>query len=122
MIKVSLLSGHQVVLNAELIESIESTPDTIVTLTSGKRIMVKESVDSLVDQVIHYRKATRGFTIWQRQRVPDPGISSVIGATEVVRDMSEDITMAPEEEEGDEVAILADEDGASDEEVEEGEG
>ena len=124
MIKVTQLSGRETVVNADLIESIEATPDTIVTLTTGKRIMVKESVEALTERVIQYRKATRGFTIWQRQRVPDPGISSVIAQMEMVRDMSEDVTIPGEEgqEPADaEVTVPSDEEETEEEEDEEGE-
>ncbi|WP_339063312.1 flagellar FlbD family protein [Tepidibacillus marianensis] len=48
MIKVNRLDGSEFVINGLLIESVESTPDTIVTLTTGKKIMVKQSVDDII--------------------------------------------------------------------------
>jgi len=48
MIKVNRLDGSVIVLNGLLIESVESTPDTIVTLTTGKKIMVKQGVDDVI--------------------------------------------------------------------------
>jgi flagellar protein FlbD len=43
--------------NAEMIEFIEATPDTIITLISGKKIMVGEAVDLVVKRVVDYRKS-----------------------------------------------------------------
>ena len=56
MIDVTKLNGEGIVLNAELIETIESRPDTLITLTSGNKIMVKEKVDEVIEKVEKYRK------------------------------------------------------------------
>jgi flagellar protein FlbD len=56
MIQVSRLNGRGFILNAELIKWIESTPDTIITLLSNEKIMVKESVDEVVRRATDYRK------------------------------------------------------------------
>lgn len=55
MIKVTRLNGKEFILNAELIELVESTPDTVITLTSGKKMVVSEPVDEIVKRVIQYR-------------------------------------------------------------------
>ena len=44
------------ILNAELIEHIDMTPDTVVTLTSGHKFMVLESAEEVVDKVIVFRQ------------------------------------------------------------------
>lgn len=44
------------VVNAELVETVESTPDTIVSLVTGKKFMVRESVEEIIAKVIEYRK------------------------------------------------------------------
>jgi flagellar protein FlbD len=44
------------VINAEMIEFVEAIPDTIVTLISGKKIMVSEPVEQLVERIIEYKK------------------------------------------------------------------
>lgn len=43
MIDVTRMNGKQFTLNSDLIETIEETPDTVLTLTTGKKIIVKES-------------------------------------------------------------------------------
>lgn len=56
MILVCRLDGKEFVLNSDIIESIEATPDTIITLTSGKKFVVKENVDDIVDKIIQYKQ------------------------------------------------------------------
>ncbi|AKU93020.1 flagellar FlbD family protein [Vulgatibacter incomptus] len=57
MIHVTRLDGRAIVVNAELIATVEATPDTIVTLVNGARILVQESTDEVVQGVIAYRRA-----------------------------------------------------------------
>jgi flagellar protein FlbD len=56
MIRLQRLNKEEFVLNADYIESLEATPDTVITLRTGKKIMVKNSIDDIVKQVIDYRK------------------------------------------------------------------
>ena len=56
MIKLTRLDGEPFVLNAELIRYIESRPDTFVTLTSGDRIVVAESMDEVVERAVQYQQ------------------------------------------------------------------
>lgn len=60
MIDVTRLNGTRLVLNADLIEIVESTPDTLVSLTTGRKIMVTEPVDEVVRRAIAYRAKLRG--------------------------------------------------------------
>lgn len=55
MIKVHRLNQSEFVINADLIETVEGTPDTVVILTTGKQFVVLESVDSVIDKVIYFR-------------------------------------------------------------------
>ncbi len=59
MIKLSRLkSGDQeFVVNADLMETIEETPDTVITLSTGKKFLVEESMDELVRKVMDYKRA-----------------------------------------------------------------
>jgi flagellar protein FlbD len=52
---------HEFVLNAELIEMVEETPDTVITLTNGNKIIVEESMDDVVRLVIEYRRELTRF-------------------------------------------------------------
>ncbi|MBI2896229.1 MAG: flagellar FlbD family protein [Deltaproteobacteria bacterium] len=56
MISVTRLKGQVVAINPDLIEMVEETPDTTVRLTSGDKILVRESLAEIVDRVVRYRK------------------------------------------------------------------
>ena len=60
MIKVTRLNGSTFMVNAEMIREIEATPDTIITLSTGQKIMVRESVDAVANAVIEYKRAIMG--------------------------------------------------------------
>lgn len=60
MITVTRLDGSEVVVNAELLELVEATPDTHLTLTDGRKLIVKETPDEIVARVIAYRRAAYG--------------------------------------------------------------
>ena len=64
MIKLTRLDGEQFVLNADLIRYVERRPDTFITLTSGERIVVAESMDEVVERAVHYQQ--------QKQFLPTP--------------------------------------------------
>lgn len=55
MIFLTRFDGTEVVVNSDLIVTVERIPDTVVTLTTGDRIMVKESVDEVVARAATYR-------------------------------------------------------------------
>lgn len=55
MIRLTRLNGHVFVLNAELIQEIDANPDTVVTLSNGQRIMVREPVEEIRQAVIAYK-------------------------------------------------------------------
>jgi len=56
MIRVRKINGEEVVINAELIESVEARPDTTISLTSGNKIIVKDTVSEVIEKVIEYRR------------------------------------------------------------------
>ena len=56
MIEVTKLNGEIILLNSDLIETVEETPDTVITLTSGKKILVKEGRQEVKNLVKSYRK------------------------------------------------------------------
>ncbi len=61
MIKVTRLNDAQLVINADLIEFVEAIPDTIISLTTGKKIMVKESIDDVIEGVACFKRLSSGF-------------------------------------------------------------
>jgi len=61
VIAITRINGHKVIINAELIKFIEETPDTLITLTSGDKIYVKESVEEIVRLAIQFGRSLRCF-------------------------------------------------------------
>ena len=56
MIHVTRINHTPLVLNSDLIEHIETTPDTVVSLTNGQKFMVLESADEIIRKVIVFRR------------------------------------------------------------------
>jgi flagellar protein FlbD len=56
VISVTRLDGSKFFLNSDLIESIESTPDTVLTLTSQKKLVVREGPRDILDSIVVYRR------------------------------------------------------------------
>ncbi|PKM97716.1 MAG: flagellar protein FlbD [Elusimicrobia bacterium HGW-Elusimicrobia-3] len=56
MIKLEKLNGTMVVVNAELIETIEAGPDTVLNLATGNRYLVRNPVDEVIAKIVEYKK------------------------------------------------------------------
>ena len=63
MITVTRLDKRVVVINADLIKMIEATPDTIISLINGDSIIVRDSVDEVVNRAIDYQRQIHGFQV-----------------------------------------------------------
>jgi len=57
MIRLTRLNHVPLIVNADLIEHVEVTPDTVVALTTGQKFMVLESAEEVVEKVVQFRKA-----------------------------------------------------------------
>ncbi len=60
MIDVTRLNDSKLTINADLIEKVEESPDTVITLTSGNKFIVKESRQEIKNLVILYKKEIFG--------------------------------------------------------------
>ncbi|WP_111571952.1 flagellar FlbD family protein [Halanaerobium saccharolyticum] len=56
MIKLTRTSGKEFVLNADLIVEVQETPDTVITLTNGKKLLVKDTADDIINKVVNFRQ------------------------------------------------------------------
>jgi flagellar protein FlbD len=56
MIKVTRLNKKEFYINVDLIEFVEETPDTVISLTTGKKIVVAETAQTIIDRIIEFRK------------------------------------------------------------------
>ena len=56
MVEVTRFNKEIIIVNAELIEMIEATPDTVITMTTGRKLVVCESKEEMVDKIIQYKR------------------------------------------------------------------
>ena len=61
MIELTRFNETKFTLNAEIIEMVEETPDTVITLTNGKKLIVEEPMDECVRRVMVYRRALHKY-------------------------------------------------------------
>jgi flagellar protein FlbD len=60
MIHLTRINRVPLVLNSDLIEHVEATPDTVISLTTGQKILVLESPSEIMDRVIQFRRSIGG--------------------------------------------------------------
>jgi flagellar protein FlbD len=61
MIHLTRINRVPLVLNADLIEHLEATPDTVISLTNGQKFVVLESADEVIERVIQFRRRIAGL-------------------------------------------------------------
>lgn len=57
MIQLTRLNNSRVTINSDLIKFVEQSPDTVITLLSGEKILVQEPVEQVVERVVDFRRA-----------------------------------------------------------------
>jgi len=72
MIKLTRLGGEPFILNAELIQYVEARPDTFITLTSGDRLVVAESMDEVLRRAVMYQQAKQLIPAAARRQENQP--------------------------------------------------
>jgi flagellar protein FlbD len=80
MITVTRRNGTTFALNPDLIERVEATPDTVVTLVSGTKYVVAETVKEIVDEVCNFRAAVLMASSTPVDRAPRTRLHSVTPA------------------------------------------
>lgn len=76
MITLTRLSGSVFALNSDLIERVDSTPDTVITLVDGTKYVVREGLGEVVDSIREYRGAViaESARLGQRTETPDESV------------------------------------------------
>ena len=57
MIHLTRINQRQLVLNSDLIEQIEATPDTVITMTNGQKLVVADSAEAVIEKIIAFRRS-----------------------------------------------------------------
>lgn len=60
MIALRRLNNQPIMVNCDLIESVESTPDTVVTLTSGNKLIVRDTLEEVRQRIIDFKRQIYG--------------------------------------------------------------
>ena len=60
MIQLTRLNGQPIMVNSDLIESVETTPDTVITLVSGNKLIVRDSMDTIQAHIIEFKRKIYG--------------------------------------------------------------
>ena len=65
MIQLTRLNNHPLVVNSDLIKFVEQAPDTVITLVSGEKIVVRESAQNVLERVVQFRRSVlQGIALW----------------------------------------------------------
>ena len=70
MIRVTRFNGSKFIINCEWIETIEATPDTMITLVNGNRYIVTEPVDAVIASVVEFKQKA-GFMTRMINAIPE---------------------------------------------------
>jgi flagellar protein FlbD len=57
MIRLTRLNNTKLAINSDLIKFVENSPDTVITLTTGEKVMVREAIDEIIARVVEFRQA-----------------------------------------------------------------
>jgi len=67
MIALRRLNNEPIMVNPDLIETLEATPDTVITLTNGNKLLVRDSMAEVSEKIVEFKRRIYG---------PDPSTSS----------------------------------------------
>lgn len=81
MIRLTRINHVPMVLNSDLIEHVEVTPDTVISLTTGQKFVVLESTDEVIDRVIAFRRAIAAAGLEEAVRRAGQGPPAPPGST-----------------------------------------
>ncbi|MBP1624383.1 MAG: uncharacterized protein H6Q07_2403 [Acidobacteria bacterium] len=68
MIILTKINRAPIAVNADLIEYIEETPDTVITMTNNDKVMVHEKMSEIIQKVVNYRRQVRGLIHSEHER------------------------------------------------------
>jgi flagellar protein FlbD len=70
MILLTKINKAPIALNSDLIEYIEETPDTVITLTNNDKVVVQEGMSEIIQKIVHYRRLINGLIQFEYERQP----------------------------------------------------
>jgi len=85
MIHLTRINRSELILNPDLIEHIQATPDTVITLTSGRNYLVLESPDEVIHRIVAFRQQIFGRFGTIRTVADSPAATASHGDPEFAR-------------------------------------
>lgn len=79
MIRLTRLNNTKLAINSDLIKFVENAPDTVITLTTGEKVMVREAMDEVVARVVEFRQSLLGHNSAPLARMEVPPILDPVG-------------------------------------------
>jgi flagellar protein FlbD len=80
MIELTRLNGNPMIVNSDLIMYAESSPDTVLTLINGEKIMVLETCPEVTDRIVAYRARLLGEAARMQPAFAEPGLQASLAA------------------------------------------
>ena len=75
MIQLTRLNSHPLALNSDLIKFVEQAPDTVITLVTGEKIVVRENAQEVLERVVQFRRSVlQGIMLWWDNRSALPPV------------------------------------------------
>jgi flagellar protein FlbD len=68
MIVLTKINNAPITVNSDLIQYIEETPDTIITMTNNDKVVVQDSMADIIQKVVHYRRLVSGLVDLENER------------------------------------------------------
>ena len=82
MIQLTRLNNHPLAVNSDLIKFVEQSPDTVITLVNGEKIVVRESAQEVMERVVIFRRSVlQGIMLWWDNRAAISPASESASAT-----------------------------------------
>jgi flagellar protein FlbD len=73
MILLTKINHAPITVNSDLIQYIEETPDTIITMNNSEKVVVREGMKEIIDKVIHYRRTINSLLLKEYERQTSSG-------------------------------------------------
>jgi flagellar protein FlbD len=68
MIVLTKINNVQISVNSDLIQYIEETPDTVITMMSNEKVVVRETMSEIIKKMVHYRRLINGLVELEYER------------------------------------------------------
>jgi flagellar protein FlbD len=76
MIRLTRLNNHPLIINSDLIKSVENAPDTVLTLVTGEKIVVLESSEEVLERIVEFRRRILAGLPMPSSQLPGSSLSS----------------------------------------------